>query len=76
MFPYFAIFGIWCEDKVNNYRGYSAMQMGLFYKPCKDRETERQRREIWYCHYQTLLSLHLMCIRNNFSEAHQSQLRP
>jgi len=40
MFPYCAIFLTWCEDKVNNYSGYSAMQMGLFYKPCKDRKRD------------------------------------
>lgn len=37
-----------------------------------DRE---RKREICCCHYQTLLSLHLMYIKINFSEAHQSQLR-
>lgn len=56
-----AVFGIWCEDKVNNYSGYSVMQMGLFYKPCKDGQTETER-EIWCYHYQMLLSLHLMYI--------------
>lgn len=42
-FPYFAIFDICYEDKVNSYNEYSVMQMGLFYKPCKNIDSDRKR---------------------------------
>lgn len=62
IFPHFVIFAKWWEDKINNYSGFNAMQMGLLYKPCKGRE-----REITT----SLLSMHLIYIRNNLSEAHK-----
>lgn len=65
MFPHFFIFAKQYEDKINNYSGYSAMQMGLLYKPCKDRETERQRKRSGAITTR-LLSINLIYIRNNF----------
>lgn len=74
MSPHFFIFAKQYEDKINNYSGYSAMQMGLLYKPCKDRETERQRKRSGAI-TTSQLSINLIYIRNNFSEAHKKQLR-
>lgn len=45
MFPYIAIFGFWCANKLNNYSRYSDIQMDSFCKPCKNRKTERQRSD-------------------------------
>lgn len=43
MFPYFAIFGIWCEDKVNSYSGYSAMQMGFILQALQGQRDKEER---------------------------------